>query len=241
MESIRPKLSVILPAYNESRQILATLRETISVLDAKNLLFELIVVADGDDGTRELVSEFSRNGEPRVKVLGEKARRGKGRGVREGVAIAEGELIGFVDADNKTPPSEVYAFLTELEKGVDVVIGSRKLAQSVIQVPQKLYRRIGSKIFNFLMKLAFNFDDISDTQCGFKFFNRKVADSIFNRMKVDGYMFDIEFLYLVKKEGFVLRQLPVIWRDDSDTRMRMISGNLKNAFELLKLRLWTIH
>src|SRR5258706_12978847 len=144
------RLSLIVPAYNEAARIDQTLDSITGCLEDRAIPYEVIVVADGNDGTRELL--MRTRPEPKLfTVLGSPERRGKGYGIRTGVALAKGSIIGFVDADGKTPIEEIEKILPFLEQGFDVVIGSRGQPGSVIEVPQPLYRRIGSRLFGLAM------------------------------------------------------------------------------------------
>ena len=229
-------VGVVVPAYNEVRSIGATLGEIRGYFAAKPYDFEIVVAADGNDGTRELVAELARS-EPRLKVIGSPERRGKGRGVREGMQLVRGDVIGFVDADNKTPITEFDKFEPYFASGTDLVIGSRGLRESRIERPQPLYRRAGSKVFAVGMHAIVGLHSITDTQCGFKFFRRAAADEIFHNQRVDGYMFDVEVLYLASARGYRIAQVPVRWRDDGDSRLDLVAGNLRNLRDLLRIRL----
>ncbi len=231
-------LSLIIPAYNEVQSIRSTLGGAIEYLDSRRLAFEIIVCADGNDGTREAACELacSSGREDQIKVLGSVERRGKGRGIREGVRDAGGDVIGFADADNKTPITEFDKILPFLEAGHEVVIGSRGLRESRIERSQPLYRRLGSKGFGFLMHACVGLNDIADTQCGFKFFQATVAKELFLRQEIDGYMFDVEVLFLARRQGHRITQVPVRWRDDGDSRLQLVSGNLRNLRDLLSIR-----
>lgn len=228
-------ISVVVPAYNEVKSITATLREMCAYFEGKPYDFEVIVAADGDDGTRELVGELAAH-DPRLRVIGNRERLGKGRGVREGFGLARGDVIGFVDADNKTPISEFEKFEREFAKGSDVVIGSRRLRESLVERRQPWYRRLGSKAFRIALHTVVGLGDIADTQCGFKFFRREVAADIFSRQRIDGYMFDVEILYLATQAGYRIAQVPVRWRDDGDSRLHLVRGNLQNAVDVLRIR-----
>jgi dolichyl-phosphate beta-glucosyltransferase len=228
-------LSIVVPAYNEVRRIVSTLEAIAAYLDQRKYDGEIIVVADGDDGTREQVAEMAKR-DARIMVFGSAARRGKGGGVREGVLRCSGETIGFVDADYKTPIEELDAMLPLLAAGADVVIGSRKLTDSRIDVPQPLYRRLGSSAFHAVVANLVGLHGIRDTQCGFKFFRREVAHRIFAMQKVDGYMFDVEILRIATMLGCTIREVPVRFRDDGDTRYNPVAGTLRNARELLRIR-----
>jgi glycosyltransferase involved in cell wall biosynthesis len=227
-------ISVVIPAYQEAKCIVATLRSVRSYLESKACDFEIIVVADGTDGTREL-ARGAFVADTRVKVIGSADRRGKGRGVREGVALASGEVVGFVDADDKTPITEFDKFERCFDEGADIVIGSRGLDRSLIERQQPVYRRLGSRIFAFCMHSAVGLRGIADTQCGFKFFRRDVARRLFARQRVNGYMFDVEILFMAERAGYSIRQVPVRWRDDGDSRLALVRGNLVNALDIMRI------
>lgn len=229
-----PELSLIIPAYNEVRRIGSTLDAVREFLDTQEIDYEVIVCADGDDGTRERARERS---DPRVTVLGSVRRGGKGRAIREGVARARGRIVGFIDADYKTPIDELPKLLTWIAKGYDVVIGSRGTAHgAVIEVRQPLHRRLGSHVFGLGMHLTLGLWDIVDTQCGFKVFTGAAAHDLFDRQRIDGYMFDVEVLYLARRLGYRIRQVGVRWRDDGDSRLDLVAGNWTNALDILRIR-----
>jgi dolichyl-phosphate beta-glucosyltransferase len=232
------ELSLIVPAYNEARSIRATLGDFQSYLDRQGLVYEIIVVADGDDGTRELVAELAAR-DPRLSVLGDAQRGGKGRGIRRGVAHARGRTIGFADADNKTPIEELGRLLPWLARGYDMVIGSRAMAESRIETPQRWYRRLGSQAFAVGMHLVLGLREIHDTQCGFKFFRAAVARDLFGRQRIDGYMFDVEVLHLAVRSGYRIKEVGVRWRDDGDSRLRLVAGNWRNFLDVLRVRFST--
>ena len=229
-----PYLSLIVPAYNEAASIRASLADFQAYLDRQPFAAEVIVSADGDDGTRELVAEVARR-DPRLSVLGSPGRGGKGRGIRRAVPHARGQVIGFADADNKTPLAELDKLLPWLDDH-DVVIGSRAVADSCIEVRPPLHRRLGSKGFAIAMHLLVGLWDVHDTQCGFKFFRGPVARDLFARQRIDGYMFDVEILYLARRSGYRIKEVGVRWRDDGDTRLRLVSGNWENLIDLLRIR-----
>jgi glycosyltransferase involved in cell wall biosynthesis len=233
---MQPYITLILPAYNEVGAIAGTIESAIASFESHGYTWEIIVAADGTDGTRELVKERFA-GDDRVTVIGHAERRGKGRGVREAVALARGSIIGYADADNKVPIEE-YAKLDEwFRRGFDIVIGSRVLARSVIERSQPWYRRAGSRIFNRAMRALTGLTDVADSQCGFKFFRRDAAKEIFGRQQIDGYMFDVEILVLARKLGYRMQQVPIRWRDDGDTRLQMVRGNLQNLRDLWRIRI----
>jgi len=228
-------LSLVVPAYNEARSIRRTIGALQSYLKGRGHAYEIIVAADGDDGTREIVRELAA-GDPGLSVLGGAERGGKGRGIRLGVERARGRLIGFVDADYKTPIEELEKLLLWLEGGFDVVIGSRGMADSEIEVPQPAYRRIGSRLFGLAMHSILGLRNVRDTQCGFKLFRGDVARDLFFRQRIDGYMFDVEILHLANRSGYRIKEVGVRWRDDGDSRLDLVAGNWRNMLDVLRIR-----
>ena len=230
-----PWLSLILPAYNEVGRIRQTIQQTRTYLDRRGIAHEIIVAADGDDGTREAVAEMARS-DSRLRVLGSVQRSGKGRGIRLGVQQATGHIIGFTDADFKTPIEEIDKLLPWFCEGYDIVIGSRAVAESRIENPQPLYRQLGSRVFALAMHLLLGLWHIHDTQCGFKFFRAVVARELFGRQRIDGYMFDVEILHLAQQSGYHIKEVGVRWRDDGDSRLKLVAGNWRNMLDILRIR-----
>jgi dolichyl-phosphate beta-glucosyltransferase len=228
-------LSLVVPAFNEAATIARTLGLMRDYLEGRGWAWEIIVSADGTDGTRERATEFAAD-DSRFVVIGTPERRGKGRGVREGVLRAKGKLVGFVDADYKTPIGEVEKILPAFDEGFEVVIGSRRVGDSKIVRPQKLYRRLGSKAFAKVMRAIVGLHGIQDTQCGFKFFTRDAAQKIFSIQQINGYMFDVEILRIACKLGYGMKEVGVRWQDDGDSRSPMISGTIRHARDLLSIR-----
>lgn len=228
-------ITLILPAYNEASRINATIAEAVGFFKSHKLSYEIIVSADGNDGTREIVAELGKTNQ-NITVIGSVERLGKGYGIRQAVKIAHGDIIGFADADNKTPITELNKFIPKFQEGYDVVIGSRALSQSVIERPQPWFRQIGSRGFGVFIHLVAGLWDIGDTQCGFKFFKGNVARHLFSLQQIDGYMYDVEILYLAKKAGYRIAQMPVRWRDDGDSRLELVMGNIRNFKDVLSIR-----
>jgi glycosyltransferase involved in cell wall biosynthesis len=228
-------LSLIIPAYNERGRIQTTIAEALAYFRGKGLACEIVVSADGTDGTREAaLSLAERHNE--IKVIGQPERRGKGRGIREAIRLASGDVIGFVDADNKTPITEFDRVEELLRTGHDIVIGSRGMSGSRIERAQPLYRRIGSRGFGLFMHTFVGLNQIVDTQCGFKFFRGDVARELFRLQQIDGYMFDVEILYLAQQLGYRVGEVPVRWRDDGDSRLQLLSGNVRNFCDVVSIR-----
>ena len=230
-----PSVSLVIPAYNEAARICETVGEAYDYFRIRGHAFEIIVSADGTDGTREAAAEFGRTREG-IRVIGSPVRRGKGCGLREGVRIAQGDIIGFTDADNKTPIAEFDKVEPRLRDGHDVVIGSRAMLGAEIEQHQPIYRRLGARAFGLVMHACVGLGDIPDTQCGFKFFRGDVARDLFALQQIDGYMFDAEVLYLARARGYRMAQVPIRWRDDGDSRSPVVSGSVKMGRDLLSIR-----
>ncbi len=235
---MEPYISLILPAYNEAGSIGRTVAEAIGYFESRQYGYEIIVSADGDDGTREIVTEMGRSNAA-VRTIGSPGRHGKGHGIREAVRLAGGSIIGFADADNKVPIEEYDKVAPLLAAGVPIVIGSRALERSLIERAQPWYRRLGAKGFRVFMRAMTGLQTISDTQCGFKFFQHDVARQLFRLQKIDGYMYDVEILLLAQRLGFDVREVAIRWHDDGDSRLQLVRGNLRNIRDILRIRVET--
>jgi dolichyl-phosphate beta-glucosyltransferase len=231
-------LSLILPAYNERASIGSTIDQAFAYFESRGINAEIIVAADGHDGTREFVGEKAGCASNLI-VIGHEQRSGKGRGIREAVALARGRVIGYADADNKVPLEDFDRIQPWLAEGYQVVTGSRALAQSQIDRYQPWYRRLGSQGFYVFMQTIVGLPGIHDTQCGFKFFHREVALRLFGLQRIDGYMFDVEILALAQRLGYRIKEVPIRWHDDADSRLQLFSGNVRNAIDIFKIR-WSL-
>jgi len=227
---MNPDFSLILPAYNEARVIPTTIGEAVEYFRARDLSYEIIVAADGSDGTREIVRKMAE-ANPVLSAIGSDQRRGKGLGIREAVALAKGKIIGYADADNKVPIDELDKFRPKLAAGIEAVIGTRR-SGATIERRQPLYRRVGSEGFHWFMQTVVGLPGIQDTQCGFKFFQHAVAKELFRRQQIDRYMFDVEILAIARQMGCRIEQIPIRWRDDADSRLDLVSGNLRNVRDI---------
>jgi len=156
--------------------------------------------------------------------------------VRTGMLEAKGRYRLFADAGLCVPYSEIEKGLALLEAGADVAIGSRKLAESEVIEKQAGYRQIGSTVFGLLVRNWMGLR-YSDTQCGFKLFTAQAAERLFSAARIDGFMFDAETLINARKFGLTVREFPVEWRADPDSRYKPFSGSFRNLFELVRIQL----
>ena len=148
---------------------------------------------------------------------------------------AKGQYLLITDADLSTPIEEVRRFLRYLEAGDDIVIGSRALEDSKIEIHQSFYREIMGRVYNLIAR-AFSFKGIMDSQCGFKCFKSQVAKELFGLQKINGFSFDAEILFLAQKKGYKIREEPVIWRNSSQSRVQLIRDPIAMFFDLIKIR-----
>jgi dolichyl-phosphate beta-glucosyltransferase len=228
-------LSVIIPAYNEEKRLPKTLKEINDYLKKQNFESEIIVVSDGStDKTCEVVEEL-KSEIPNLRLICEKINRGKGYGVKIGMLNAKGKFRLFTDADNSTPISEIEKFWPEFEKGADIVIASRDIKGAVLDPPQPLFRRFVGEVFKYLRKIIVGLWEIEDTQCGFKGFKGEVAEKIFPKAKIERFAFDPEILLIAKKMGFKIKEVPVYWKNDLQSKVKLKSM-VKMLIDLFKIR-----
>ncbi len=228
-------LSVVVPAYNEESRLGATLKRIREYFESRPFAVEIIVVDDGSTDRTSGVAAEALRGRPSDRILRRAENRGKGASVKEGMLAAAGELILFADADLSTPIEEIEKMLPEIEKGADIVIGSRALHGSDIQVRQKRLREMMGKTFNVFVR-AWALDGISDTQCGFKLFKREAARAVFSEIGTCGFCFDVEALYLGRRLGFRIVQVPVIWRNSPLSKVRIVRSSARMFWDLLGIR-----
>lgn len=243
MDGKKPYLSIIIPAYKEGKRIGTNLLEIDKYLNAKNYAYEILVVVDGSpDNTAQIAQSYANQVE-NLRVINNPENHGKGYVVRQGLLEAKGELRLFLDADGSTSITHLDTFLPELEKGFDVVIGSRSAKGSFVQVHQPFIRELMGKSGNLLIRLVLGLWSYPDTQCGFKMLSAKAAEAIASRMVVDRFGFDFELVVLAEKLGFKVKQLPVRWLNEEGTTVGGLLGEngfLQVLVDLFKtrLRLW---
>ncbi len=229
------KLSVVIPAYNEEKRLGATLEQITAFLKKQPFASEIIVADDGSrDGSVALARE-KLQGVPHSQVLETPVNQGKGGAVRRGMLAARGAYRLFTDADLSTPIEETERFLKFLAEGYDVVIGSRALSASNVEVRQNALREAMGRVFNFCARLL-AFRGIHDSQCGFKAFTAKAAEDLFPRQQLNGFSFDVELVFLAQRRGWRLLETPVTWRNSEQSRVRLLSDPLAMFFDLLKIR-----
>jgi dolichyl-phosphate beta-glucosyltransferase len=234
-QTCRLRYSIIVPAYNESRRISQTLENIVSFTHAQSWNAEVLAVDDGSsDGTPAMISEFAA-AHPEVRLLCNPGNRGKGFAVRNGMMNARGDLLLFTDADLSSPIAEAAKLFAALEQGADVAIGSRWLDASLQFVRQPLRRRIFSRSFNLFIKLLLGLP-FRDTQCGFKAFTRPAAAVIFPRQRIHRWGFDPEVIYIARRQGLKVTEVPVAWGHDERSTIHPFRDGLRMGIEALKIR-----
>ncbi len=232
-------ISIVIPAYNESARLRPTLDRILNFVGEQAWDSEVIVVDDGSrDGTASLVEEYARTNDI-VRLVLNPGNRGKGYSVRNGVLNAQGSIILFTDADLSAPIEEAPKLLAALEGGADVAIGSRWVRTELQTQRQSVARQVMGRAFNTLLRILLRLD-FKDTQCGFKAFRRSAAKALFPRQKIEGWGFDAELLFLARKLGIQVAEVPVVWSHDAGTRIHPLADGSKMVMELLRIRWYSL-
>lgn len=227
-----PFLSIVVPAYNEAGRLGICLEGIQSWARRKSFPIEIIVVDDGSvDTSVEIASRF-----PGVRVLLNLHNRGKGYSVRRGVLEARGDLVLFTDADLSAPIEETEKLLEAMEAcDADAAVGSRALRRELIGVHQSPFREWGGRFFNLLVRV-FTGLKIADTQCGFKLFRLDTTRAAFELQRTERFGFDPEVLFLVKRSGGKIVEVPVRWNHSPATRVHYVRDSVSMILDLMILR-----
>jgi len=244
-------LSVIIPAYNEERRLPKTLEEIDKYLrlqptrhpptfggPLQSYDYEILVV---NDGSKDNTLEVAKTLIPKIKnlkVTGYEKNQGKGFAVRFGMLTAEGEYRIFTDADNSTSIDQVEKMWPYFEAGFDIVFGSRDAKGAILNPPQSPLRRFLGEAFGFLTNLIVGTWGIADSQCGFKCFTKKAAENIFPKCKINRFAFDPEFFVIAKKLGCKMKEIPVYWKNDPESKVKF-KWMVNMGLDLLKIR-WNL-
>ena len=218
-------ISIVVPAYNEQSRLPETIRRIQEYLAQSEWIFnEILIVDDGStDGTARVAEEFAGDN-PNVRVLRNPGNRGKGYSVRHGMLESRGEWRLFTDADLSAPIEEIEKlWAAMLRDGSQVAIGSRALDRSLIGVHQPGIRESAGRFFNTVMRAVVGLP-IADTQCGFKLFQGAASLQIFPRQTQDRFGFDVEILFIAKKHGYRISEVPVHWNHVEGSKVGMLTG-----------------
>jgi dolichyl-phosphate beta-glucosyltransferase len=232
---LTPKLSVVIPAFNEEQRLPRTIEQVERFLHSRPDSYELILVDDGSaDGTRQVMDRAeARYDTVRVEALPQN--RGKGRALAVGVAAARGSEVLVTDADLSTPIDELPKLQAALAAGAGIAIASRAVKGSRVEISQPFYRVLMGKAFNLIVQL-FLLPGIWDTQCGFKLFRGDVAHDVFAQLKTDGFGYDPEVLYRAKQKGVRIAEVPVVWRNSAPTKVLAFRSSLDMFRHVLRIR-----
>jgi len=227
------ELSIIIPAYNEENRIRSTVECYMKYF--KNYDFELIIIPNGcKDKTEEIVIQLSKEYK-QIKYSVLKEALGKGEALKEGFRIAEGNLIGFVDADDSTKPKDFEDLIKNI-KDNGCIIASRYIKGSIVKPKQKFARIIASRVFNFLVRILFGLK-IHDTQCGAKMFKKTTIKTVLPKLDITRWAFDVDLLYQIKKHNFKIKEFPTKWKDGSGSRLKIHKATIEMFLSLIRLRL----
>ncbi|OGM21886.1 hypothetical protein A2714_04150 [Candidatus Woesebacteria bacterium RIFCSPHIGHO2_01_FULL_38_9] len=231
-------LSVIIPVYNESKRVYK-LTKILKYLGRNTFRTEIIVVNDGskDNTLLKLKNLTSKKLQKNlnVKIISYRKNKGKGYAIKKGVLKARGKHRLFLDIDLSTPISEFQKFLTHLGK-YDILIGSRKIKGAKVSQRQSLIREALGKNFTFLSQIILGLK-VSDFTCGFKCFSTTASQTIFKLQRIDRWGFDCEILFIAKQLGFTIKEVPVIWKNDPNSKVRFPHDIISSFLELLKIRI----
>lgn len=242
----QPYLSLVIPAYNEGSRLGETLRTVTAYLREQPYTWEILVVDDGsDDGTGTLAETYAdASAGASLRVIGN-PHRGKAYAVRSGVLAAHGKIVGFTDADLATPIETLAASVALFASGADVVIGSRE-GLGALRNDEPPYRHLMGRVFNALVQIV-ALPGIQDTQCGFKIMRGTVARALFSATRLYGEDshppagpavtgFDVELLYLARKRGYRIAEVPVNWQYIAESKVNPLRDTVRNVRDLVMVR-----
>jgi dolichyl-phosphate beta-glucosyltransferase len=229
-----PFLSIIIPAHNEEIRLPRTLRQIFAFLEKQSYSAEVIVVENGSsDRTLELARELAFHRKNLIVIHEEQ--RGKGNAVRRGVLDAHGEFRFICDADLSMPIDELGKFLPPSLNDFDVIIGSRE-APGAMRYNEPSYRHLGGRAINLIIRMLI-LPGLNDTQCGFKCFRAEAAEKLFSQQKLMGWSFDIELLYLARRNRMSIKEIPVQWYFDSDSKVRAVRDALRMISDIFRIHI----
>jgi dolichyl-phosphate beta-glucosyltransferase len=227
--------SIVIPAYNESTRLGATIEKILAHMQLHGWEAEVLVVNDGStDDTAAIIQNFAEQNQA-VRLIQNPGNRGKGYSVRNGMLHANGTIVLFSDADLSSPIEEADKLFAAIAAGADVAIGSRWLRTELQTQRQPLYRQFYGRVFNLALRLILGLY-YRDTQCGFKAFTHHAAHTIFPLQHIERWGFDPEILYLARKFGLKVEEVPVKWAHREGTRLNPLRDGIRMFGEILKIR-----
>lgn len=234
MSSSAPKLSIVIPAFNEERRLPATLERIAAYINVSGRATEVIVVDDGSADRTIGVAESFREKLSGLRVVSNGRNRGKGYSVRNGFTESLGEIVLFTDADLSAPIEETDKLLAKMD-GYDVAIGSRAVNRDLIEVHESKFRELAGIIFNGIVRLILRLPFV-DTQCGFKAFQREKCKIIFEQQTIERFGFDPELLYLARHHGLRTAEVAVRWAHSPATKVNMLRDSVQMFLDVVIIR-----
>ena len=232
-----PLISLIIPAYNEENRLPRALEQVFAFLEKESFAFEVVVVENGStDRTFEIANKFAAN-KPNLIVIHEEA-KGKGNAVRRGVLAARGEYRFICDTDLSMPIEEILKFFPPQLNDFDVAIGSREAAGAV-RYDEPPYRHWGGRLVNLLIRILV-LPGFKDTQCGFKCFRAAATKQLFEQQTLTGWSFDIELLFLARRKKLRIKEVPINWYFDADSKVNAIRDALRMISDIFRIHLNSI-
>jgi glycosyltransferase involved in cell wall biosynthesis len=229
-----PFLSIIIPAHNEESRLPRTLGQVFVFLEQQAYESEVIIIENGSsDRTLELAHEFAQKHSNMIVIHEEQ--RGKGNAVRRGMLEAHGEYRFICDADLSMPIDELSKFLPSIAKDFDIAIGSRE-APGAVRYNEPPYRHLGGRAVNLAIRWLI-LPGLNDTQCGFKCFRADVAESLFRQQTLMGWSFDIEILYLARRKRLRIKEIPIHWYFDPDSKVNAVRDALRMLSDIFRIHL----
>lgn len=229
----RPFVSIIIPALNEERRLGISLPKIDAFLSQQSYSSEVVVVENGSsDDTVGVVQRFAKD-HPYVRLFAGEP-RGKGRAVKRGMLEAHGQYRFVCDADLSMPIEELSKFLPPVLNDFDVAIGSREAAGSR-RIGEPPHRHLIGRIANLLIKIL-AVRGFEDTQCGFKMFRDEAAEDLFKVQRMNGVGFDVELLFVAQRRGYRIKEVPIDWYYDAESKMKLFNDSLGMIGEMLEMR-----
>ena len=228
-----PFLSIIVPAYNEEKRILATLQQLLEYLERQSYDGEVLVVSDGSTDATPSLTRGLAESHPELRLV-EREHRGKGHAVKVGMLEARGAYRLLSDADLAMPVEEIAKFLPPNMSGVEVAIGSRDVP-GAHRYQEPAYRHLMGRLFNWIVR-ALAVRGIRDTQCGFKCFTAEAAQRLFSQQRIDGFGFDVEILFLAQRSGLRVAEVPINWYHQTESKVRPVRDTLRMLADVIRVR-----
>jgi dolichyl-phosphate beta-glucosyltransferase len=230
-----PRLSVVVPAYNEAARIGPTLDRLCAFGESVPGGMEILVVDDGStDGTSDLALQPQYREVRSLRWLRLAKNRGKGAALRTGVLASAGAEVLLCDADLSTPIEEYARLRPHLDRA-DVVLGSRSVAESRITRRQPAYRELMGRLFNVVVRVV-AVGGIRDTQCGFKLLRGDLARGLFADLRIDRFAYDVELVWLARRRGATVTEVGVAWHDSPASSVHALRDSARMLVDVLKIR-----